>query len=387
MTSSGSQNSHRIRYGMVGGGEDAFIGAVHRIAARLDDRFELVAGCLSSDPERARRSAEAIGLNSERSYPDYKTMASTEALRDDRIEAVVIVTPNHLHVPVARAFLEAGIHIISDKPLAAKLQETEGLLELARRQDRIFALTHNYSGYPLIRHARHLVSQGDLGKIRVIQVEYAQDWLTEKLEDTGQKQAEWRTDPARAGGGGCLGDIGTHAFHLACFVSGLTPEALLADLSTFVEGRPLDDNVHLLLRFSEGAKGMLWASQVAPGNENALRLRIYGEKASSEWAQEHPNSVKFTPFGEPPRLLTRGGSQLSDAAAKMTRIPPGHPEGYLEGFSNLYSEIADTIIARRQGKLPDGEVMFPDLKDGILGMRFIESVLKSNEMGSVWVPI
>ena len=387
MTSSGSQNSHRIRYGMVGGGEDAFIGAVHRIAARLDDRFELVAGCLSSDPERARRSAEAIGLNSERSYPDYKTMASTEALRDDRIEAVVIVTPNHLHVPVARAFLEAGIHIISDKPLAAKLQETEGLLELAQSQDRIFALTHNYSGYPLIRYARHLVSHGDLGKIRVIQVEYAQDWLTEKLEDTGQKQAEWRTDPARAGGGGCLGDIGTHAFHLACFVSGLAPEALLADLSTFVEGRPLDDNVHLLLRFSEGAKGMLWASQVAPGNENALRLRIYGEKASIEWAQEHPNSLKFTPFGEPPRLLTRGGLQLSDAAARMTRIPPGHPEGYLEGFSNLYSEIADTIIARRQGKLPDGEVMFPDLKDGILGMRFIEAVLKSNEMGSVWVPI
>jgi len=211
--------------------------------------------------------------------------------------------------------------------------------------------------------------------------------LTEKLEDTGQKQAEWRTDPARAGGGGCLGDIGTHAFHLACFVSGLTPEALLADLSTFVEDRPLDDNVHLLLRFSEGAKGMLWASQVAPGNENALRLRIYGEQASIEWAQEHPNSLKFTPFGEPPRLLTRGGSQLSDAAARMTRIPPGHPEGYLEGFSNLYSEIADTIIARRQGKLPDGEVMFPDLKDGILGMRFIEAVLKSNEMGSVWVPI
>ena len=379
--------THRIRYGMVGGGEDAFIGAVHRIAARLDDRFELVAGCLSSDPEKAMRSAESIGMAPERSYADYKTMASAEAKRDDRIEAVVIVTPNHLHIPVARAFIEVGIHVISDKPLAARLEQTEGLQELVKRQNCIFALTHNYSGYPLIRHARELVAQGTLGKIRVIQVEYAQDWLTEKLEDTGQKQAEWRTDPIRAGGGGCLGDIGTHAFHLACFVSSLKPKAVLADLNAFVHGRPLDDNVHLLLRFSEGAKGMLWASQVAPGNENALRLRIYGDKGGIEWDQENPNSLKFTPYGEPPRLLTRGGNRLSNAAERMTRIPPGHPEGYLEGFANLYSEIADAIIARRERKSVDESVMYPDLQDGILGMRFIDAVLRSNLKDSTWESI
>ena len=376
--------THRIRYGMVGGGEDAFIGAVHRIAARLDDRFELVSGCLSSDPEKAMRSAESIGMAPERSYTDYKTMASSEAKRDDRIEAVVIVTPNHLHIPVARAFIEVGIHVISDKPLAARFEQTEGLQELVKRQNCIFALTHNYSGYPLIRHARELVAQGTLGKIRVIQVEYAQDWLTEKLEDTGQKQAEWRTDPKRAGGGGCLGDIGTHAFHLAYFVSGLKPLAVLADLNTFVHGRPLDDNVHLLLRFSEGAKGMLWASQVAPGNENALRLRIFGDRGGIEWEQENPNFLKYSLFGEPPRLLTRGGAQLSDAAERMTRIPPGHPEGYLEGFANIYSEIADAIIARRARKTLDDSVLYPDLHDGILGMRFIDAVLRSNERESTW---
>ena len=379
--------THRIRYGMVGGGEDAFIGAVHRIAARLDDRFELVAGCLSSDPEKAMLSAESIGMNPERSYTDYKMMASAEAKRDDRIEAVVIVTPNHLHIPVARAFIEVGIHVISDKPLAARLEQTEGLQELVKRQNCIFALTHNYSGYPLIRHARQLVAQGTLGKIRVIQVEYAQDWLTEKLEDTGQKQAEWRTDPKRAGGGGCLGDIGTHAFHLAYFVSGLEPQAVLADLNTFVHGRPLDDNVHLLLRFSEGAKGMLWASQVAPGNENALRLRIYGDKGGIEWDQENPNSLKFTPYGEPPRLQSGRGPLHQGRAERMTRIPPGHPEGYLEGFANLYSEIADTIIARRERKSVDESVMYPDLQDGILGMRFIDAVLRSNLKDSTWESI
>jgi len=379
--------SQRIRYGMVGGGEGAFIGAVHRIAARLDDRYVLVAGALSSEAERSRRSGVALGLAPERCYGSFEEMAQKEASRADGIEAVVIVTPNHLHVPVAQVFLEAGIHVICDKPLAANLQETVGLQELASAKSCLFAVTYNYSGYPLIRHAREMVSQGELGALRVIQVEYPQDWLSEKLEDTGQKQAEWRTDPARAGGGGCLGDIGTHAFHLACFVSGLTPQSVLADLTSFVEGRLLDDNVHVLLRFAEGAKGMLWASQVAPGNENALRLRVYGEKGGLEWSQENPNVLKWSPLGEPPRLLTRGGPGLTNAAERLTRIPPGHPEGYLEGFANLYTEVAEALVAQRNGTGPSASVMFPGLEEGIAGMRFVDAVLRSSQAGGVWTSL
>ena len=374
----------RIRYGMVGGGEGAFIGAVHRIAARMDDRYQLVAGALSSEADRSRRSGLALGIPLERCYSDYREMARAEAGRDDGIEAVSIVTPNHLHIPVAKAFLEAGIHVICDKPLAAHLQETEGLPELVHQQDRIFAVTYNYSGYPLIRQARELVAQGALGKIRVIQVEYPQDWLSEKLEDSGQKQAEWRTDPARAGGGGCLGDIGTHAFHLACFVSGLTPHSVLADLNTFVEGRPLDDNVHVLLRFEGGAKGMLWASQVAPGNENALRLRVYGEKAGLTWSQENPNYLDFSNLGQPTQILGRGGPGLTEVAQRLTRTPPGHPEGYLEGFANIYREVADAIEAKRLNQELPTTVIYPSLEDGLQGMRFVDAVLRSQQSGSHW---
>ncbi|MEC8436089.1 MAG: Gfo/Idh/MocA family oxidoreductase, partial [SAR324 cluster bacterium] len=364
-----SPNFRRIPYGMVGGGEGAFIGAVHRIAARIDDRFELVAGALSSEAERSKRSGQAIGIASDRCYGSYHEMAQQEAARPDGIEAVVIVTPNHLHVPIAKAFLEAGIHVICDKPLAAHLADTEGLSELVKEQDRLFAVTYNYSGYPLIRHAREIIASGELGKIRVVQAEYPQDWLSEKLEDTGQKQASWRTDPNQAGGGGCLGDIGTHAFHLACFVSGLTPASVLADLNSFVDGRQLDDNVHVLLRFEGGAKGMLWASQVAPGNENGLRLRIYGDKAGLSWSQENPNYLTFSPLGEPSRLLGRGGPGLTGAAERVTRIPPGHPEGYLEGFATIYREVADSIEAKRNGKDQPDEVTFPDLEEGLQGMR------------------
>ncbi len=375
----------RIRLGMVGGGEGAFIGAVHRLAARMDDRYEFLAGALCADSKRALQSGLALGLDPSRCYGHYEEMARAESERPDGIEAVVIVTPNHLHVPVARTFLEAGIHVICDKPLAANLEEVTGLQELAAQQQCLFAVTYNYSGYPLIQEARHRVSNGELGRIRVVQVEYPQDWLSTDLERSGHKQAEWRTDPARAGNGGSLGDIGTHAFHLACFVSLLTPEALLADLHSFVPGRQLDDNVHVLLRFAEGARGMLWVSQVAPGHENDLRLRIYGEKASLQWVQSEPNTLLFTPLGEPPQRLTRGGPGLSSKAARGTRVPAGLPEGYLEGFANLYTDIAEALLALRRGEPIPESVSFPGLDAGVDGMRFIEAALRSHQSGNQWV--
>ena len=272
----------RIRMGMVGGGEGAFIGAVHRIAARLDDHYELVAGALSATPDKARRSGAALGLAADRTYSDYAAMALAESQRSDGIEAVAIVTPNHLHAPVAEAFLKAGVHVICDKPVTTTLKDARRLQALAAKHKRIFAVTHNYTGYPMVRHARQMVRDGELGEIRVVQVEYAQDWLTERLEATGQKQAEWRTDPARSGAGGCIGDIGTHAYQLADYITGLDVSELCAELSTFVPGRRLDDNAQVMLRYANGARGLLWASQVAPGNENNLRVRVYGNRGGVE---------------------------------------------------------------------------------------------------------
>ena len=379
-----SAAARRIRLGMVGGGEGAFIGAVHRIAARLDDHFELVAGALSSEPARALRSAEAIGLA--RAYPDVATMAREEAARPDGIEAVAIVTPNDQHAPVAEAFLRAGVHVICDKPVTTTLAEALRLRALVQQSGRLFAVTHNYTGYPMVRHARQLVREGALGEIRVVQVEYAQDWLTERLEATGQKQAAWRTDPKRSGAGGCIGDIGTHAFNLLHYVTGLKTTELAAELSTFVEGRALDDNVQVMLRLANGARGMLWASQVAPGNENGLRLRVYGSKGGLEWAQEQPNQLRHAPFGEPVRIVSRGtGAVLSDGQ-RVTRLPSGHPEGYLEAFATLYAEIAQAIRAARDGAgaLP-AEVQFPTLDDGIEGLAFIEAALRSSAEGGRWV--
>ena len=375
----------RIRLGMVGGGQGAFIGAVHRIAARLDDHYELVAGALASTPERAVASGRELGLAADRTYTDFEAMATREAERADGIEAVAIVTPNHMHFPVARAFLTRGIHVICDKPMTATLAEAKELAVLAERSKALFVLTHNYTGYPLIRQARAMVAAGELGVIRVIQAEYPQDWLSDKLEDSGQKQASWRTDPARSGPGGCVGDIGTHAYNLACFVTGLKAESLCAELTTFVPGRLLDDNVHVMLRFSGGARGMLWASQVAPGNENALRLRVYGTKGGIEWDQEDPNKLWFNPLGQPRRLITRAGNGASDAAARVTRTPGGHPEGYLEGFANLYSEAARAILAARDGNPPDAEVIFPTAQDGLEGVAFIDACVRSSAQNGVWI--
>ncbi len=375
----------RIRLGMIGGGQGAFIGAVHRIAARIDNQFELVAGALSSNPDRALASAEELGLDPERSYADFNAMIAGETGRDDGIEAVSIVTPNNVHYPAARACLDAGIHVICDKPLTTNSNEANDLVDLAAKQNRILAVTYNYSGYPMMRQARAMVGNGDLGEIRVVQVEYVQDWLTEALEETGQKQAAWRTDPKQSGAGGCVGDIGTHAYHLAGFVTGLNATSLCADLTTFVEGRALDDHAHVMLRYENGAKGMLWASQVSPGNENALRLRVFGTKGGLTWAQEDPNYLHFAPFGEPPRLIRRGGAGAGDEAAAVSRIPAGHPEGYLEGFATLYREVAEEIRAARDGGTTGAP--FPRGEDGAHGVAFVEATVASSQAGASWVDL
>jgi predicted dehydrogenase len=375
----------RIRLGMVGGGEGAFIGAVHRIAARIDDHYELVAGALSSTPEKALRSAAALGLA--RAYADYRSMAREEAARPDGIEAVAIVTPNDQHAPAAQAFLEAGIHVICDKPVTTTLADAQRLRALAQSRGRLFAVTYNYSGYPMVRHARRMVREGALGTIRLVQVEYVQDWLTEPLESTGQKQAAWRTDPKRSGAGGCVGDIGTHAYQLAGFVTGLQPTQLCAELSSFVPGRALDDNVQVMLRYANGARGLLWASQVAPGNENGLRLRVYGDKGGLEWRQEHPNQLHWSPFGQPTQTIARGTGAANADAARVTRLPSGHPEGYLEGFATVYSEIAQALHAAREGKTPPADVAFPTIADGVHGMAFIEAAVRSAAEGARWVEV
>ncbi|MEM9344293.1 MAG: Gfo/Idh/MocA family oxidoreductase [Pseudomonadota bacterium] len=371
----------RIRLGMVGGGNDAFIGGVHRIASRIDDQYELVAGALSSTPEKAQASGEALGLP--RVYDDFKQMAIREARRKDGIEAVSIVTPNHVHYDAARESLKRGIHVICDKPLTSTLADAKKMVKAVESSDALFILTHNYTGYPMVRQAREMVASGQIGPLRVVQVEYPQDWLTVEQDF---KQAEWRTDPARSGAGGSTGDIGTHAYNLACFITGLEAEELAADLDAFVPGRQVDDNAHVMLRFKGGAKGMLWSSQVAPGNENALRIRVYGETGGLEWAQEDPNYLWHTPFGEPKRLITRGGAGAGEAAGRMTRVPPGHPEGYLEGFANIYTEAARAILAHREGKSDDA-ALFPTVEDGLKGVQFVDACVRSSRRNAAWVKL
>ena len=377
----------RIRLGMVGGGKDAFIGAVHRIAARIDDEYELVAGALSSTPEKAQASGRALGLAADRTYDDFATMAKREARRKNGIEAVAIVTPNHMHAPAAKEFLKRGIHVICDKPLTATLPEARKLAKAAADADALFILTHNYTGYPMVRQARAMVRDGTLGTIRVVQVEYAQDWLATPLEESGAKQAEWRTDPARSGAGGSTGDIGTHAFNLASFVTGLTLEELAADLQSFVPGRRVDDNGHVLLRFAGGARGMLWCSQVATGSENALRLRVYGDKGGVEWAQEDPNYLWYTPLGEPKRLITRGGAGAGPEAARVSRTPGGHPEGYLEGFATIYAEAARAIRAKQAGQPVPDDVVYPTIEDGVTGVAFVDACVRSSSRNGAWVTL
>lgn len=375
----------RLRLGMVGGGQGAFIGAVHRIAARLDDDWALVAGALSSDPERARASGAELRIDPARCYSDFREMARAEAERTrhggDGIDAVAIVTPNHLHFPVACAFIEAGIHVVCDKPLTTSLADALHLQALVQRHGVRLALTHNYTGYPLIRAARALVEAGELGDVRIVQVEYAQDWLAQPLEASGQKQAAWRTDPALAGPAGCLGDIGTHAAQLAEFVTGLVPQQLSAELTTFVPGRRVDDHVQVQLRYANGARGLLWASQVATGEENHLRLRVYGTKAALHWDQESPNALTWHPAGQPAQRLTRGMASLPATAAAATRTPGGHPEGYLEAFAQLYRDFA------RDLRHLDQPASVPGVDDGVRSLAFVETVLASASRDGAWTAL
>jgi len=370
----GEQGKRRIRLGMVGGGQGAFIGYVHRIAARLDGEYDLVAGALSSKPEVAKASASSLGIAPERAYSDFAQMARVEAEREDGVEAVAIVTPNNMHFAPAKAFLEAGIHVICDKPLTSTLEDALALREIKAKNNAKFLLTHNYTGYPLIRQARAMVADGKLGSVRIVQAEYPQEWLTEEVSS---KQADWRTDPEQSGAGGCIGDIGTHAYNLLRFVTSLETNTISADLTSFVPGRLLDDNVHVMLRFKGGARGMLWASQVAPGNENGLMLRIYGDRGGLEWRQDNPNQMWFTPFGEPRQLLTRGGA-ASGGKGVSARIPAGHPEGYLEAFATLYSDFAQVIRGESEGDL------LPGLDDGVEGMKFIVAAVTSSNNDGIW---
>lgn len=365
----------RLRVGMVGGGRNAFIGAVHRMAMRLDDLIELKAGALSADASNARASGADLGLAPDRVYADFREIAAREARRPDGVEAVVIVTPNHLHYPVAKAFLKAGVDVICDKPLATSLAEAKELVELTRATGLVFAVTLNNTGYPMVRQAREMIAAGEIGEIRVVHASYIQDWLTQPIDADGHKQAEWRTDPARAGASACLADIGVHAHNLALFVTGLEVDSVSADLTTFVPGRRLDDNAHVLMRFVGGGRGVLAASQVAVGNLNNLSLKVYGTRAGLEWAGESPELLRFTPYGEPSRLLQRGGPGNWQSARNGSRMPGGHPEGYIEGCANIYRDAAELIAARRAGRAPDAAAvaLTPNVRDGARGIAFIEA--------------
>ena len=380
---------NRVRMGMIGGGEGAFIGPVHRMAAELDGFVELVCGAFSAEPERSVRSGASVyGLPPDRCYPDYATMLARETAlpADQRMQFVAVVTPNHVHFPAAQAVLEAGFHVLCDKPVTTSAEQAVTLARLAEAQNLLFGVSYNYTGYPMVREARQRVLQGELGKVRRVCVEYLQGWLASAEERADNKQAEWRTDPKRAGVAGCFGDIGTHAENLLRYVTGLEITGLCADISRFVSGRALDDDGNVLLRLSDGARGVLSASQVAVGEENGLRLRVYGEKGGLSWTQQEPNELRLMWPDRPVELLRAGGPTLGIAAGNASRLPAGHPEGFLEAFANIYRGFAESVLAAARGdrvSLAD----CPDIADGLRGMRFVEAVVASSADGASWRPL
>ncbi len=375
-TNASTSKKPKLRLGIVGGGKGSFIGPVHLMSARLDDRYELVAGALSSKPQIALESAAALGLSPQRSYSSYAQMAIEEAKREDGCQVVSIATPNHLHVDVAQKFMDQGIHVICDKPLSSNLDEARSFAKYAKTSKAKFFLTHNYSAYPMVRLMRDMIERGQLGKLRVINMEYLQEWLA--ADGVDSKQAQWRNDPAQAGIAGAVADIGTHAYHLATYVCGLRAETVSADLQKFGADRALDDNAHLSFRFEGGVFGSAWISQIAIGHECGLRLRIVGTQGSVEFFQENPNHIRFSPINAPTQIITRGGPNGSDDV----RVPSGHPEGYIEGFATLYRDIADAILG---GATPQGWI--PDASAGLEGMAFISAVIASNEAEGKWTKL
>jgi predicted dehydrogenase len=376
----------KLRFGMIGGGRGSFIGSVHRIAATMDGKAELVAGALSSDPSRARRSGADLLLDPQRVYADFKTMAAREAARppEQRLDFVIIATPNDQHLPAARRFLEAGFNVVCDKPMTLSLAQALELRQVVRKTKKVFALTHNYTGNAMVKQARALVRSGELGEIRKVVVEYPQGWLSTPLETTGHKQATWRADPKRNGPAGCMADIGIHAENLARYVTGLKIDALCADLTHFVPGRKLDDDANILLRFQGGAKGLLHASQISAGEENDLTLRVYGTKGGLEWHQEQPNELIVKQPDQPRRVWRRGNSYNAENVRAFSRLPAGHPEAFLEAFANIYLEAFRAIGAEVSGEALPKELDFPTVEDGVYGMAFIETVLASARSPAKW---
>lgn len=375
-----------LRLGMVGGGPGSHIGATHRQAARMDGRFDLVAGVFASDAERSRAFAATLSIAPDRRYGAWQEMAEPEAQRDDGVEVVAIMTPNDSHYAIARTFLERGIHVICDKPLTNDLAQALDLQRLARARGLVFGVTFNYSGYPMVRQARAMVRSGELGAVRLVQVELASGWASTLLEAQGHKQAKWRTTPEIAGKSSVVGDLGTHAHHLARYITGLEVSELSAELSTLVPGRQTDDNGHIMLRFDNGARGMMWVSMVAVGNLHGLRIRIYGELGSLEWVQERPDELILRPLDGPQRILARGAGYLAPAAQRVNRLWPGHPEGFMDAFANIYSDIAAAIVARRDGSAVDPLALtFPTVEDGVMGVKFVEAAVESNRQDGRWV--
>lgn len=387
-SSKSGKGASTLRYGMVGGGQGAFIGDVHRKAVNLDGKAEIAAGCFSKDYQNTLATGASLGIAEDRLYKSFEEMAVAEGKRTDKIDFVIIVTPNHLHAPAAKAFLQNGIHVVCDKPLTPSVQEAEELAQLAKAKNLLFCVTYTYTGYPMVKHIREMVKRGDIGDIRFVNAEYPQEWLARPIEKDGQKQAAWRTDPSQTGRSNCVGDIGSHIENMVSYLTGLRIQAVCARLDTFVAGRVLDDNATIMVNYTSGAKGLYWSSQIAAGHDNALRVRIYGTKGAIEWAQENPNYARVSMLDQPTQYLSRGRDALYPQAAKYSRIPSGHPEGYFEAFANIYTTFINALSKKLSGAALTAEDLdFPQLPEGIDGVKFINACVDSSQQGAVWLSL